>query len=64
MAQELSVPIRNYGPWNPMELNCHIEVQVGYVGGIMGHVAWDEVCHLGKVINHYKDGVLVPLSSW
>ena len=30
----------------------------------MGLVAWDEVCHLGKAINHYKDGVLVPLSSW
>jgi len=30
----------------------------------MSLVAWDEVCHIGKAINHYKDAVLVPLSSW
>jgi len=64
MAQELSVPIQHHGPWNPMELDHLIEVQVDYVGGIMGLVTWDEVCHLREAINHYKDGVLVPLSSW
>ena len=64
MAQELRVPILHYGPWNPMELNYLIEVQVGYVGGIMSLVAWDEVCHFRKAINYYKDGVLIHYSSW
>ena len=62
MAQELSVPIRHYGPWNSMELNHLIKVR--YIGGIMGLVTWDEVFHLRKAINRYKDRVLLPLSPW
>jgi len=47
-----------------MELNHFFKVQSGYVSSIVGLVAWNEVCHLWKTINHHKDGVFVPLSLW
>jgi len=47
-----------------MELNHFFEVQIDYVSSIVGLIVWNEVRHLRKIINHHKDGVLIPLSLW
>jgi len=45
-----------------VKLNHLFKVQIGYVGGTIGLVAWNEVPR--KAVNHYKDEVLVPLGLW
>lgn len=48
-----------------MEFDHLFEVQIGYMGSIIGPIAWNEVCHLWKVIHHHKDGVLAEgRDSW
>jgi len=46
-----------------MKLNHLFEVQVSYVGCIVGLVAWDEMSHPGEAISHHKKWNPCPFES-
>ena len=61
MTKKLSVPIRDHDPWDAMKFYNLLEVEISYVGGIMGGVTWYKVGHLGESIHHHHDGILPSL---
>jgi len=63
MTKELSVPIRNHALGNAMKSHNLLEVEIGYVGGIMGGVTRNKVGHFGESVHHHHDGVLASLSA-
>jgi len=64
VTKELAVPIRNHTSSDPMKSHNLLQVEIGYLGSIVGGMTRHKMSHPRESIHHHHNGILTSLGPW